>query len=160
MGGSATRPVAVSSAKVILRAVLAAFCISGFVFLPISAHAEEAQEATTLLILASGQYQGVWQDENGESNALLADFKIDDLSIKGDLTLIGVEDYSGDKIRGKIEQNDDGTLSIEIKTRDGFWRGKANFDGQLLVGTYTYKFMDRRVRRLLKGEWAAQRAGD
>lgn len=160
VGGSAIRPGAVSSIKSIVRTVLAAFCISSFVFGPAAAMAEEAQEPTTLQVLASGQYQGVWRDQNGESNALLVDFNIKGARIRGKLVVIGVEDYSGDKIRGSIEQNEDGTLTVEFETRDRFWKSKAIFDGQLLVGTYIYEFNRRGSNHLLKGEWAAQRAGD
>lgn len=160
VSGPATRPGAVSSFLSSVSKCLAAFFISSFVFGPAAALAEEAQEPTTLQVLASGQYQGIWRDESGESNALLVDFNIDGQSIRGKLTVIGVEDYSGDKIRGTIEQNEDGTLTVEFQTRDRFWKSKAIFDGQLLVGTYIYEFNRRGSNHLLKGEWAAQRAGD
>ncbi len=71
-----------------------------------------------------------------------------------------MEDYSGDKIRGNTVENDDGTMSVEFKTRDGKWKSKGIFDGQLLIGTFFYEFQDRRVQRLRKGEWAAQRVSD
>ena len=112
------------------------------------------------MILASGEYEGVWRSTDGESNALLAVLTVDGESIAGKLKLFGLEDYSGDRIRGKIEQNEDGSLSVEFKTRDGKWRSKAVFDGQLLIGTYMYEFQDRRVQKLVKGEWAAQRASE
>ncbi len=159
VGGSFRRLVAVCSFTSIIRASLATLCFSILFSWPVAAQAEEpeSQESTTLLILTSGEYQGVWRSEDDDSNALLVVITVDDQSISGKLTLVGVEDYSGDRIRGKIEQNDDGSLGVEFKTRDGKWRSKAVFDGQLLVGTYLYEFQDRRVQKLVKGEWAAQR---
>jgi hypothetical protein len=59
-----------------------------------------------------------------------------------------------------VAAKDDGTLSVEFKTRDGKWKSKAVFDGQLLVGTYFYTFQDRRVQKIVKGEWAAQQVPD
>ena len=165
VGGSFRQPVAVCSFTSDIRASLAVLCFSILVSWPVAAQTEEpesneSQEATTLLILASGKYQGVWRSENGMSNALLMVLTVDGQSIAGKLTLVGVEDYSGDRIRGKIEQNDDGSLSVKFKTRDGKWRSKAVFDGQLLIGTYMYEFQDRRVQKLVKGEWAAQRTSE
>ncbi len=165
VGGSFRQSVAVCSFTSILRASLAALCFSILVSSPVAAQAEEpesteSQEANTLLTLASGEYQGVWQNEDGESNALLATLTVDGQSISGKLKLIGVEDYSGDRIRGKTRQNDDGSLSIEFRPRDRKWIATGVFDGQVLVGTYTYKFQDRRVQKLVKGEWAAQRTSE
>lgn len=165
VGGSFCQPVAAGSFTSVIRASLATLCFSILISWPVAALAEEpvsneSQEATTLLILASGQYQGVWRNEDGKSNALLAVLTVDGLSITGKLTLVGVKKYSGDRIRGKIEQNDDGSLTVELKTRDGKWKSKAVFDGQLLVGTYMYEFQDRRVQKLIKGEWAAQRTSE
>ena len=165
VSGSFRQPVAVCPFTSVIRASLAALCFSILVSWPVSAQSgesesDESQESTTLLILASGEYQGVWQNENGENNALLATFTVDGQSISGKLKLFGVDDYSGDRIRGRIEQNDDGSLSVEFRTRDRKWEAKGVFDGQLLIGTYMYEFQDRRVQKLIRGEWAAQRTSE
>jgi len=118
------------------------------------------QKLASPAILPSGTYQGVWRDENGVTGQWVTELDIDGQSIKGKMTVYGVKKYSGDKIRGSTFENDDGTLGLEFKTRDGKWRSKAVFDGQLLIGTYSYEFLDRRVERIVKGDWAAQRMPD
>ena len=110
--------------------------------------------------LASGTYQGVWRDEDGRTGDCTTVLDIDGQSIKGKLAVSGVKKYSGDRISGKTVENDDGTLGVEFKTRDGMWKSKAIFDGQLLIGTFYYEFQDRRIQRMIKGEWAAQRVPD
>lgn len=106
--------------------------------------------------MTSGTYQGVWRDEDGASGETRVVLDVDGQSIKGKLMLTGIRKYSGDRISGKTEANADGTLNIEFKTRDGNWKAKAVYDGQIIVGTYFYEFLDRRVQKLVKGEWAAQ----
>ena len=164
---SVIRPAAVSSVKSIMRTVLAALCCSFFVTGPAHGQSDgvEAPSAPVLVkpspvILPSGTYQGIWRNEKGVTGEWLAELDIDGESIKGRLTIAGVDKYSGDKIRGKTFENDDGTMGVEFKTRDGKWKSKAIFDGQLLMGTYDYEYADRRGKKLIKGEWAAQRLPD
>jgi len=147
--------------------VLATLCCSIFVTEPAYSQSDRTdppskpvQILASPVTLASGTYQGVWRDEDGTAGEWLAELEIDGQSIKGRLKILGVDKYSGDRIRGSTEENDDGTLSLDFKTRDGMWRSKAVFDGQLLIGTFYYKFQQRRVQRLRKGEWAAQRVPD
>ena len=160
---SIDRIMTVSFIKSTAYSFLVALCVVSLACVPLSVEAEESSggqsdTATTLLVLASGTYQGVWRDEAGANNALLLELNVDGDSVRGELTLIGVEDYSGDRIRGSLEQNDDGSVSVEFRTRDGMWRAKGIFDGQLLVGTYRYEFQDGRIQKVVRGEWAAQRA--
>jgi hypothetical protein len=164
---SIARPGAVSSIKSRVRTFSAAFCMSVLAVGPVPAKAggsdaqsAEAQNVSSTVALSSGTYHGVWRDEDGKSGETRAIFDVNGDSIKGKLTLAGVKDYSGDRINGKVAANDDGTLSVEFKTRDGKWKSKAVFDGQLLVGTYFYTFQDRRVQKIVKGEWAAQQVPD
>ena len=166
-GEPVARPTIPGFSQSIIKTVLAALCCSFFVIGPAHGQPNAADEQSdpirvlpSPVILPPGTYQGVWRDEAGLAGEWRAVLTVDGKSIKGKLTLYGVEDYSGDKIRGKTVENEDGTLGVEFKTRDGKWRSKAIFDGQLLIGTFFYEFQDRRVQRLLKGEWAAQRVSD
>lgn len=164
VGHSMARPTAASFIKSIMQTVPAIlFCA---LFVAGSAHGQsdgtESQSVAppklaSPVTLTSGNYQGIWRDEEGVTGEWHAKFDIDDQSIKGTLKIYGVDKYSGDKIRGSTEENADGTLSLDFKTRDGFWKSKAIFDGQLLIGTFQYEFQQRRVQRILKGEWAAQK---
>jgi len=167
VGKSVVRPAAVRSIKPIMRTVLAILCCSFFAIGPAHGQSDgtDAQPATlkklpSPVILFSGNYQGVWRDENGATGEWFAVLKVDGQSISGKLSLSSVGQYSGDKIRGKTFENDDGTMGVEFKTRDGKWKSKAVFDGQLLIGTFYYKSQRRRVQELRKGEWAAQRVPD
>jgi len=167
LGESIIRPAAASSIKSIMRTVLAILCCSFFAIGPAHGQSDEtdAQPAAPTKIpspmtLFSGNYQGVWRDENGVTGEWLAELDVEGESIKGKLSLTNVGQYSGDKIRGKTFENDDGTMGVEFKTRDGKWKSKAVFDGQLLIGTFYYKSQGRRVQELRKGEWAAQRVPD
>ena len=167
VGGSIVRPASVSSVKSVIRIVLAVLCCSFFIAGPTHGQSDgtEAQSAAirvlpSPVILGSGNYQGVWRDENGLNGEWRGELQIEGQSVKGKLRLSGVEDYSGDKIRGKTVENDDGTMSVEFKTRDGKWKSKAIFDGQLLIGTFSYEISGRRGKRLIKGEWAAQAVPD
>lgn len=164
---SIMRPAAVSSIKSTIRTVLAALCCSFFITGPAHAQSDsvEAPPAPVLVkpspvILTSGTYQGIWRNEKGVSGALTAELEIDGESIKGKLSIGGVDKYTGDKIRGKTVENDDGTMGVEFKTRDGKWKSKGIFDGQLLMGTYSYEYADRRGKKFIKGEWAAQGVPD
>lgn len=85
---------------------------------------------------------------------------VDEDSFTGKLTISGVQKYSGDRIRGKIGEDDNGALAVDFKTRDGMWKSKAVYDGQLLIGSFYYEFQQKRVQKLLKGEWAAQKVLD
>jgi hypothetical protein len=118
------------------------------------------QKLASPVTLASGTYQGIWRDEDGLSGQWLGELNVDGQSIKGRMTLVGVEDYSGDKISGKTLENDDGSMAVEFRTRDRKWKSKGVFDGQLLMGTYSYEILGRRGKKLVKGEWAAQRVPD
>jgi hypothetical protein len=167
VGVSVDQPAAVSSIKSIIRTVLVALCCSFFATGPAHAQSDgpDAPAAPirvlpSPVILPPGTYQGIWRDEDGLTGEWHAKLDIDDTSIKGRLKLYGVEDYSGDKIRGKTVENDDGTLGVEFKTRDGKWKSKGIFDGQLLMGTYNYEYPTRRGKKLIRGEWAAQRVPD
>ena len=167
VGESIVRPAPVSFIKSNIRVVLATLCCSFFAVGPAHGQSDgtDAQSAAMQKLaspatLASGTYEGIWRDEDGLTGASLIVLKIDGQSISGKLTVFGVDKYSGDRIRGKTFENDDGTLGIEFKTRDGKWKSTAVFDGQLLIGTYYYEFLYRRVQRLVKGEWAAQRVPD
>ena len=164
---SVVRPAAVRSIKLIITTVLTTLCCSFFATGPAHGQSDgtDAQSAAiqvppSPVILPSGNYQGIWRDEDEQTGEWIAALKVDGQSITGRLRLSGVEDYSGDKIRGKTVENDDGQMIVEIKTRDGKWKSKAIFDGQLLIGTFYYEFQDRRVQKLRKGEWAAQRVPD
>lgn len=164
---SGARQAAVSSIQSIIRTVLPALCCSFFISGPAHGQSDgvEAPPAPALVkpspvILSSGAFQGVWRDEKGVSGGLTAELEIDGESIQGKLSIGGVDKYTGDKIRGKIFENDDGTLGIEFKTRDGKWKSKGIFDGQLLMGTYSYEYADRRGKKFVKGEWAAQGVPD
>ena len=166
-GDSIDRPAAASPIKSSIRTVLAALCCSFFVAGPAHAQTEgpDAPSAPIRVLpspvtLPPGTYHGVWRDEDGLTGEWHAELDIDDTSIKGRLKVYGVEDYSGDKIRGKTVENDDGTLGVEFKTRDGKWKSKGIFDGQLLMGTFNYEYPTRRGKKLIKGEWAAQRVPD
>jgi hypothetical protein len=167
VGDSVIRPAAASSIKSIMRTVLAILCCSFFAIGPAHGQSDEtdAQPATLKKIpspmtLFSGNYQGVWRDENGATGEWFAKLDVEGESIRGELSLTNVGQYSGDKIRGKTFENDDGTMGVEFKTRDGKWKSKAIFDGQLLIGTFYYTSQSRRVQELRKGEWAAQRVPD
>jgi len=151
----------------IFRTALAAFCCSLFAIGP--AHGQSdgtgaqpatVQQAASPITLDSGTYQGIWRDENGRSGptTIVIDVKGD--SFTGELAVDGVQKYSGDRIRGKIETDDDGAVSVEFKTRDGMWKSKATYDGQLLIGSYYYEYQQKRVQKLVKGEWAAQKVPD
>lgn len=164
---SIIRPATINSIRSFVRTVVAAFSVSVLLAGPLHAQEDgteeqsaETQEITGTVFLASGTYQGVWRDEDGKSGETITVLDIDGESIKGKLSVSGVKKYSGDRISGKAVTNDDGTLSLEFKTRDGKWKSKAVFDGQLLVGTFYYKFQDRRVQKVVKGEWAAQHVVD
>lgn len=161
---SIIRPATVNSTKSFFRTVLAALSFSiavpGLVYAQDDAAPGETREITGTVFLASGTYQGIWRDEDGKTGDAITVLDIDGKSVKGKLTVSGVSKYSGDRISGKTEANDDGTLSIEFKTRDGKWKSKGVFDGQLLVGTFYYEFQDRRVQKIVKGEWAAQQVTD
>lgn len=161
---SIIQPANADSTRSIFHTVLAVLSASMVVSGPVSAQddasPDETQEITGTVFLASGTYQGVWRDEDGKSGEAITVLDINGESIKGKLTVSGVSKYSGDRISGKTETNDDGTLSLEFKTRDGKWKSKAVFDGQLLVGTFYYEFQDRRVQKIVKGEWAAQQVAD
>lgn len=167
VGESLVRPAAVSSVKSFIRTVLAILGCSFLVIGPVRGQSDGAdiqapamQKLASPVTLASGTYQGIWRDEDGVTGQWVGDLDIDGQSIKGKMKLFGVEDYSGDKIRGKTLENDDGSMGVEFKTRDGKWRSKGVFDGQLLMGTYSYEISGRRGKKLVKGEWAAQRVPD
>ncbi len=167
VGESVVLPAPVSFIKSIIRTVLATLCCSFFAVGPAHGQSDgtDAQSAAMQNLAspatpASGTYQGVWRDENGLTGECITVLSIDGQSISGKLSVSGVDKYSGDRIRGKTVENDDGTLGLEFKTRDGKWKSKAVFDGQLLIGTFYYEFQQRRIQRLVKGEWAAQRVPD
>jgi len=167
VGDSVVRPAAVSSTKSIIRTVLAILCCSFLVIGPVRGQSDGTdiqppamQKLASPVTLASGTYQGIWRDEDGQTGQWLGDLDINGQSIKGKMKVLSVEDYSGDKIRGKTLDNDDGTMGVEFKTRDGKWKSKGVFDGQLLMGTYSYEISGRRGKKLVKGEWAAQRVPD
>jgi len=164
---SIMQPLAGSRIRSINRIALVLLCCSFFAIGPAYSQSDATAAPTapppilpSPVTLPSGTYQGVWRDEGGLSGGAVIELVIDGNSIKGTLKLVGVEDYSGDKIRGRTMDNVDGTLGVEFKTRDGFWKTTAIFDGQLLVGSYDYKFYERRVQQLVRGEWAAQRVPD
>jgi hypothetical protein len=167
VGEAVVRPANLSCSKSIIKTVLAALCCSFFAIGPAHGQTEGADPPSAPIrvlpspvILPPGTYQGVWRDDAGLTGEWRAVLKVDGKSITGKLMVYGVEDYSGDKIRGKTVENEDGTLGVEFKTRDRKWKSKAIFDGQFLIGTFYYEFQDRRIQRLRKGEWAAQRVSD
>ncbi len=167
VGDLVVRPAAVSSIKSIIRTVLAILCCSFLVIGPVRGQSDGTdiqppamQKLASPVTLASGTYQGIWRDEDGLTGQWLGQLKVDGQSIKGKMTVVSVEDYSGDKISGKTLENDDGTMGVEFKTRDRKWKSKGVFDGQLLMGTYSYEISGRRGKKLIKGEWAAQRVPD
>lgn len=167
VGASVVRPAAANFIKSIIRTALAALCCSFFATGPAHGQSDgtDAQSVpmrklASPVTLASGTYQGVWRDEDGRTGESTIVLNIDGQSVKGKMTVSGVEKYSGDRIYGKIVENDDGALGLEFKTRDGMWKSKAVFDGQLLIGTFYYEFQQKRIQRLVKGEWAAQWVAD
>ena len=167
VGDSVVRPAAVSSSKSIIRTVLAILCCSFLVIGPVRGQSDGTdiqppamQKLASPVTLASGTYQGIWRDEDVLTGQWLGQLNVDGQSIKGKMTVVSVEDYSGDKISGKTLENDDGTMGVEFKTRDRKWKSKGVFDGQLLMGTYSYEISGRRGKKLIRGEWAAQRVPD
>ena len=130
--------------------------------LPVDASQDEAQPVTVTisadaLQLPSGNYRGVWQTEDGLTGDKIIVLDVDGESVSGELRMYGVADgYTGDDITGSVENNGDGTLSVELRTKDGKFRASGIFNGEILVGNYDYRTRDRIRQKRTNGEWAAQ----
>jgi hypothetical protein len=158
------RPAAARFMQSIIGTALATLCCSLFAIGPAWGQSEGTDSETASMkklaspaILAPGTYQGVWRDEDGRTGETTIVIEVDGDSFTGKLSVSGVRKYSGDRIRGKIGEDDNGALTVDFKTRDGMWKSKAVYDGQLLIGSFYYEFQQKRVQKLIKGEWAAQK---
>jgi hypothetical protein len=167
VGDTVIRPAAASFIKSIVRTALATLCCSFFATGPAHGQSDVADAPSASgrvppspVILTSGTYRGVWRDEDGKTGETTIVIDVDGQSVTGKLSVSGVSKYSGDRIRGDLAENADGALEFEFKTRDGMWKSKAVYDGQLLIGAFYYEFQDRRVQKLIKGEWAAEKVAD